>query len=435
MPNTPISTLDQEFVWHPYTQHATEAEALPVRAAAGAWLELEDGRKILDAISSWWVNLHGHGHPEIAEAIGAQARELEQVIFAGFTHAPAARLAATLVAAARARKLPLDKVFYSDNGSTAVEVALKLAFQAHHNRGATGRTRFIALHGAYHGDTLGAMAVGEPDGFHAFFRPLLPPVDFVPPDDLAALEKLLDAREGQHAAFIFEPLLQGAGGMRIYSAEFLRAAADLCRAAGIFLIADEVFTGFHRTGPWLASELAGIQPDLVCLSKGLTGGFLPLGVTMTTKNIYEAFLDNDKARAFLHGHSFTGSPLACAVALKSWEILQRPETQARIKAITARTEDHLTSLAKHPAVAATRQLGTVGVIELKLPPGEKPGYFSTLAPRLRAGALARGVLLRPLGNVLYAVPPYCVSNEELATVYRVMGELAEETFRDTRASG
>lgn len=428
MPNSAISALDREFVWHPYTQHATEGEALPVRAAAGAWLELEDGRKILDAISSWWVNLHGHGHPEMADAIGAQAHALEQVIFAGFTHAPAARLAATLVEAARARNLPLDKVFYSDNGSTAVEVALKLAFQAHYNRGATGRTRFIALSGAYHGDTLGAMAVGEPDGFHAFFRPLLPPVDFVPPDDLAALEQLLAAREDQHAAFIFEPLLQGAGGMRIYSAEYLRAAADLCRAAGIYLIADEVFTGFHRTGPWLACELAGVQPDLVCLSKGLTGGFLPLGVTLATKSIYEAFLHDEKSRAFLHGHSFTGSPLACAAALTSWEILQRAETQARIKAIAVQTAGHLAELARHRAVTVTRQLGTVGVIELKLPPGEKPGYFSTLAPRLRAGALARGVLLRPLGNVLYAVPPYCVRDEELAMIYRVMAELAEETL-------
>jgi adenosylmethionine-8-amino-7-oxononanoate aminotransferase len=214
--------------------------------------------------------------------------------------------------------------------------------------------------------------------------------------------------------------------MRVYSAEYLRAAAERCKAAGIFLIADEVFTGFHRTGPWLASELAGIQPDLVCLSKGLTGGFLPLGVTMATKNIYEAFLDADKARAFLHGHSFTGSPLACAAALKSWEILQRPETRARITAIALRTSRELAALATHPAIAATRQLGTVGAVELRQPPGEPPGYFSSLAPRLRAGALARGVLLRPLGHVLYAVPPYCVSDDELAMIYRVMGELADE---------
>lgn len=419
-----LISRDRAALWHPYTQHATEGDPLPVVSASGAWLTLADGRKILDCISSWWVNLHGHAHPDIAEAIAAQARTLEQVIFAGFTHEPAVKLAESLTGAAKARGLPLTRAFFSDNGSTAVEVALKLAFQHFQQRGEAKRTRFIALHGAYHGDTFGAMAVGEPDGFHTAFRKLLPPVDFVAPGDLAALEALLADRPGQHAAFIFEPLLQGAGGMRIHSADFLRAATERCRAAGMLLIADEVFTGFHRTGQWLAVEHAGVRPDLICLSKGLTGGFLPLGATLATETLYETFLAPDKSRAFLHGHSYTGSPLACAAANASWELLQRPETQARIAVITARTAMHITRLASHPRVTDARSLGTIGALDLRLPADQPAGYFSTLAPRLRAAALERRLLLRPLGNVLYAVPPYCVTDEELDRIYDGMGELA-----------
>ncbi len=419
-----LPARDAAVLWHPYTQHATEGEALPVVSASGAWLTLADGRRLLDAVSSWWVTLHGHGQPEIAAAIAAQARELEQVIFAGFTHAPAVALAEGLAADARALGMAAPRIFYSDDGSTAVEVALKIAFQFFQQRGETRRRRFIALHGAYHGDTLGAMAVGEPEGFHAFFRPLLPPVDFVPPDDLAALDRLLKERPGEHAAFIFEPLLQGAGGMRIHSAEFLAAAVERCRAAAIFCIADEVFTGFHRTGPRFACEAARVAPDLLCLSKGVTGGFLPLGVTVAAGALYEAFLHPDKARAFLHGHSFTGSPLACAAALKSREILERPETRARLAAIGERTRDRVARLGGHPRVAHARALGTVGAIDLKPPTGDAGGYFSALGSKLRAAALARGVLLRPLGNTLYAVPPYCVTDDELDRIYEVMGELA-----------
>ena len=415
---------DRDALWHPYTQHATEGEPLPVVAAEGACLQLADGRKILDAISSWWVNLHGHAQPEIAAAIAAQAATLEQVIFAGFTHEPAVALAEALAAAARAGGARITRAFYSDNGSTAVEAALKMAYQFHLNRGAAGRVRFIALHGGYHGDTLGAMAVGEPDGFHPQFRRLLPPVDFVPPGDLAALERLLAQRPGEHAAFIFEPLLQGAGGMKTYPAECLRGAAERCRAAGIPLIADEVFTGFYRTGKCFAFEHAGISPDLICLSKGVTGGFMPLGVTLATEELFRAFLHDDKAKAFLHGHSFTGSPLACAAALKSWEILNRPATQASIRMISARTTIHLAALAKRTAVAATRQLGTVGAIEITEPSG-KANYFSAIGPVLRSAALARGVLLRPLGNVLYAVPPYCVTEAEVDRIYETMGDILD----------
>jgi adenosylmethionine-8-amino-7-oxononanoate aminotransferase len=419
-----LSSRDRAVLWHPYTQHATEGEALPVVSAQGAYLQLADGRKILDAISSWWVNLHGHAHPEIAAAVAAQAGMLEQVIFAGFTHEPAVALAETLTGVARAAGAPVSRAFYSDNGSTAVEVALKMAFQFHLNRGDAGRVRFIALQNGYHGDTLGAMAVGEPEGFHPQFRRLLPPVDFIPVDDLAALDHLLKERPGQHAAFIFEPMIQGAGGMKTYSAEFLRGAAQRCIAAGIPLIADEVFTGFFRTGKCFAFEHAGISPDLICLSKGVTGGFMPLGVTLATEEIFSAFLHDDKAKAFLHGHSFTGSPLACAAALKSWEILQRAETQARIKMIAQRTATHLAALAKRPAIAATRQLGTIGAIEITEPSG-RANYFSAIGPVLRSAALARGVLLRPLGNVLYAVPPYCVTEAEVDRIYETMGDILD----------
>jgi adenosylmethionine-8-amino-7-oxononanoate aminotransferase len=418
-----LSERDARCLWHPYTQHGLGIAPLEVESAFGAYLHCGNGRRVLDAISSWWVNLHGHAHPEIVRAIAEQAARLEHVIFAGFTHEPAVRLAETLVQACRERSTALTRVFFSDNGSTAVEAALKMAFQYHLQRGTTGRTRFVALQGAYHGDTLGAMAVGEPEGLHKVFRPLLAQVDFVPVNDLAALEKLLGDGSA-HAAMIVEPMVQGVAGMKMHTPEYLRAASELCRKQRVLLICDEIFTGFYRTGKLFAFEHAGIKPDLVCLSKGLTGGFLPLAATLSTEEIFETFLSGDVSRAFLHGHSYTANPLACAAALASWELLQKPACQRRIEEISRRTNSHVQSLKKNSAVKEVRCLGTIGAVELA---GDS-GYFAARGRKFYEFAMQRNVLLRPLGNVLYAVPPYCVTDAEIDLIYGTM-RLSLDEFR------
>ncbi len=422
----PLVERDAAVLWHPYTQHGVALSPLPVASARGSYLTLEDGREILDAISSWWVNLHGHAEPSIAAAIARQAASLEQVIFAGFTHEPAVALAETLVAAARSCGANSSRLFYSDDGSTAVEVALKMAWQFRRNRGDDGRRRFVALSGAYHGDTLGAMAVGGPGGFEAVFRPLLMPVDFVAPGDAVALRELFAARPGEHAAMIVEPLVQGAGGMKFHSAAFLREAASVCRAAGVLLVADEVFTGFHRTGTLFAFEQAGIAPDLVCLSKGITGGFLPLGVTLATEEIFEAFRSDDRSRAFLHGHSFTANPVSCAAALASWELLAGETCAASRRAIAEATARGVARLAKHPRAENARSLGTIGAVDVRPKEGSAAGYFSALAPRIHALALDRGILLRPLGNVIYTVPPYSTTAAEIERIYAAISEILDD---------
>ena len=416
-----FSELDQKWVWHPYTQHGLHHPILPVKRGRGSYLELESGQKILDAISSWWVNALGHCHPRIAQAISEQAQELEHVIFAGFTHTPAVRLAEALILATQARGAKFEKVFYSDNGSTAVEVALKMAYQFHQNRGETKRTRFIALRGSYHGDTLGAMAVGEPEGFHTCFKPLLAPVDFITPGQVDGLKRLLHQNPGQYAGLIVEPLIQGAGGMRIHSPEFLKQVAEICREHQILLIFDEVFTGFFRTGKAFAFEKAAVVPDLICFSKVLTGGFLPLAVTLTTQEIFDQFVGDHLSQAFLHGHSYTANPLACAAALATWTELCQPETQNQIQRIEQITAERVSRLHGHPAVDEVRSLGTIGVVELR---GES-GYFSQKAPLLRKAAIEKGVLLRPLGNVLYTAPPYCFTEQELHFTYDVLEQLVE----------
>ncbi|HEX9427552.1 MAG TPA: adenosylmethionine--8-amino-7-oxononanoate transaminase [Candidatus Polarisedimenticolia bacterium] len=419
---TSLGERDRKLLWHPYTQHGLGVAPLEVASARGAWIELADGRRLLDAISSWWVNLHGHSHPEITEAIATQAGRLEQVIFAGFTHEPAVALAELLVASAVERGTGLRRVFYSDDGSTAVEVALKMAYQYQAQRGAPERRRFVALKGAYHGDTLGAMAVGEPSGFHALFRPLLPEVDFVEPGDAPALARIFADRPGRHAALIVEPMVQGAGGMRMHDAAWLREAERLCRDSGALLICDEVFTGFYRTGRLFAFEHAGLRPDFITLSKGLTGGTIPLAATLATQEVFDAFVSDDRSRAFMHGHSFSANPIACAAGVASWKLLHSPACQKRIAAISTATAAGVARLARHPAARRARQLGTIGAVDIE----GAPGYFSTLGPRLYEAALRRGVLLRPLGNILYAVPPYCATDEEIALIYETMERLLDE---------
>lgn len=416
---------DRAVAWHPYTQHATEADPLPVVGAKDATLTLEDGRTLIDAISSWWAILHGHGNGTLVDAMERQGRSLDHVLFAGATHEPAVALGEAL---AEATPGNLTRTFYSDDGSTAVEVALKMAYQRHLHAGESERTVFVALEGGYHGDTFGAMAVGDPDPFFQAFAKLFFDVRRAKPTE-ESLHSVLEELGGRACALIVEPLVQGAAGMVMHDAEFLRAARRLCDAHGIPLIADEVMTGFGRTGATFACGRAGVAPDLMCLSKGLTGGLLPLAATLATEEIFEAFLAADRSKAFFHGHTFTGHPIGCAVALASLELVRANDVPGRLDALGARIEGALQPLADDPIVLDLRRTGGIVAVELQPPAGEAAGYLASLAPRLRAAAIERGVLLRPLGNVLYALPPACTTDAEADRIAEVMGELVEIAAR------
>ncbi len=421
-----LLALDRRHVWHPFTQAKTAPDSVLIRSGKGAVVYGADGKEYLDLVSSWWVNLHGHAHPYIADAIAEQAHKLEQVIFAGLTHEPAVRLAQRLTSL-----LPddLNRVFYSDDGSTAVEVALKLALQYWRNLGRPERRRYLAFEGGYHGDTVGAMSVGVSSGFYAPFEDLLFEVDVLPfPETwegdaavaekedrcLSALEAYLDRRGDETAAAIIEPLVQGVGGMRMCRAEFLQALVQKLRAAGGLVIFDEVMTGFGRTGDLFACLKAGVTPDLICLSKGLTAGFLPLAATVCRDPIYEAFLDTGFDKAFAHGHSFTANPLGCAAGLASLDLLMKEETRARIAAIEARHRKHMARLAHHPKVTRPRVTGTIAALNVEV---EDSGYAAAIGPRLKAFFLENGLLLRPLGEVIYFLPPYCISDSQLDRSY------------------
>lgn len=421
-------------VWHPFTQAAVAPAPLPVVRARGAWLELADGRQVFDGISSWWTCLHGHGNPEIVAAIARQAATLDHVLFAGCTHPPAVAVAERLVRLAPAG---LRRVFFSDDGSTAVEVALKLAFQYWLNRGRPEKRGFVALEHAYHGDTVGAMSVGDPADFSGKFRPLLFPVTRAHTaschrcplglerrtcsiDCLGGMRELLRARADELAAVIVEPMVQGAGGMILTPPEFLRGVADLCREQEVLLIADEVMTGFGRTGRMFAVEHAGVSPDLMCVAKGLTGGTLPLAATLATEEIYRAFLGADRRRAFLHGHSYTANPIACAAAVASLRLFDSEPVFERIAAIEAAYAERLPAFREDPRVADVRWLGTIGVVELR---EERGGYFSEAGPRLHAEFLERGILLRPLGPVVYFLPPYAATPDEIHGLFDALSEI------------
>ena len=348
--------------------------------------------------------------------MNAQASRLDHVLFAGATHEPAVRLAERLVAVA---PRGLSRVFYSDDGSTAVEVALKLVLQAWVQRGFPERRVFVALEGAYHGDTFGAMSVGDPDPFFLALQPLFFEVLRVPliPE---AIESALVALGPRAAGLILEPLLQGAAGMRIQSEDFVRAARAACDVHGVPLIADEVFTGFGRTGALFACERAGISPDVLCLAKGLTGGTLPLAATLVREELFQAFVDRDRSKFFPHGHTFTANPIACAVALASLDLVEEDDTPARLARIGQSLFTQLASLRELPQVCDVRAIGGMAAVELRVPEGSTSGYMSALAPRMRAEALQKGVLLRPLGNVLYALPPACVDDEQVEQIARTM---------------
>jgi len=418
-------------LWHPFTHEGADPAPIRIRRGEGVFLETQDGRRILDAISSWWVNLHGHSHPAIAAAIAAQAARLEHVLFAGFSHEPAEELASRL---AKIIPAPLRHIFFSDDGSTAVEVALKLAIQYWRNCGQPGKHHIVALENAYHGDSVGAMSVSDDSPFTAAFESLrLPilrthsaycahcPVGLTRAtchiECLGKLERLLAERGHEIAAVIVEPLLQGAGGMIVHPEEFLVGVRHLTAAHDVLLIADEVLTGFGRTGRMFACERAGVVPDLMCVAKGLTGGFLPLAATLTTDRVHDAFTGADRAHAFFHGHSYTANPIACAAANANLQIFDTEPVFERIAAIERVHAARLPEFATHPDVADVRHIGSVAAIELKVPDA---GYLSSLRPRLYEFFLNRGVLLRPLGNLVYILPPYVITTGQLNSVYDVI---------------
>lgn len=423
-------------IWHPFTQAALDPPPLRIVRGEGAYLIREDGSRIVDAISSWWVNLHGHAHPRIAAAIAEQVAKLEQVIFAGFTHDRAEELAGRLRKCVPAG---LTHLFFSDDGSTAVEVALKLSVQHWSNLGRTEKREIVALEHGYHGDTAGAMSVSDDSPFTEPFRTMRFDVHRVHSaycyrcpvglkretchiECIQSLEKLLAERSEQIAAVLVEPLLQGAGGMIVHPVEFLQKARALCSQHDVLLIADEVLTGFGRTGRMFACELAGVTPDLMCLSKGLTAGFVPMGATLCTDRVEEAFRSEDRRRTFFHGHSFTGNPLACAAACASLQIFDEEPVFERIAAIAKIHAERLAQIGRLAAVGETRQIGTVAAIELR---ADDPGYLSSLRTRLYRFFLDRGVLLRPLGNVVYVLPPYVIPPDELHRVHDVITEAIE----------
>ena len=409
---------DARVIWHPYTQHGIEAAPLPVVRADGAWLELADGTRLLDGISSWWATLHGHSHPALVAAISEQAARLDHVLFAGATHEPAVQLAERLLAIVPEG---LSRVFYSDDGSTAVEAALKMVLQSWVHREQPDRRVFVALDGAYHGDTFGAMAAGDPDPFFRPFESMMFEVRRVP-TNAAALAQAFDELGDRAAGFIFEPLLQGAAGMRVMSVEFVQQARRLCDERGLPMIADEVMTGFGRTGSMFACERAGISPDVMCLAKGLTGGMLSLAATLATEELFESFLHHERSRFFPHGHTFTANPIACAVALASLEVSLANDVPAQLERIGRGVFEQLADLEDHERVADLRHLGGMAAFDIVVPEGQA-GYLSDLTPHLRREAVRHGVLLRPLGNVLYALPPACLTDEQVTKVASVMRHL------------
>ncbi|MDJ1491734.1 adenosylmethionine--8-amino-7-oxononanoate transaminase [Cytophagaceae bacterium DM2B3-1] len=427
-------TRDQKAIWHPFTPLTDSHKIVPLTGAKGCYLHRTDGRKVLDAIGSWWVNLHGHSNEYIAEKIAQQARTLEHVIFAGFTHEPAVTLAERLL-----EILPqnISKIFYSDNGSTATEVGMKMAFQYWHNQGIQKR-RIIAFEGAYHGDTFGAMSVGERNTFTTPFHPFLFEVEFIPfpenpktytkdliehtrvQEDVIHRFKTL-AESGEIAAFIYEPLIQGSAGMRMCSPEILNQLLGIAKQHQILCIADEVMTGFGRTGKLFASDHCEIKPDIICLSKGLTGGTLPLGVTACTDEVQRPYHTKDLLKTFFHGHSFTANPLSCVAANASLDLLLSVSCQEAIIRIEQSHASFARHIASHPAVLDIRQTGIVLALEIRT--NAKTSYFNEVRNSLYDYFLEHDILLRPMGNVIYLMTPYIITDEELQVIYQEIENL------------
>ena len=440
---------DLRHVWHPCTQ-MKDHEALPpipIRRGVGAWLEDYEGRRYLDAISSWWVNLFGHANARINAAVRTQLESLEHVILAGFTHEPVIALSEALAELAPAG---LTRCFYADNGSSAVEVAVKMSFHYWRNTGNGGKRRFITLANSYHGETLGALAVGNVELYKEIYRPLLMEVVTAPSPDcyaraageswadysrrrFADMEALLSQHAAETCAVIVEPLVQCAGGMRMYDPVYLKLLREACDKHGVHLIADEIAVGFGRTGTLFACEQAGIRPDFLCLSKGLTGGYLPLSTVLTTEPVYAAFYDEyTQLKAFLHSHSFTGNPLACAAALATLGIFREEHTLERNRTLAAHLGARARELEAHPHVAEVRQRGMIVAAELAADKATRRPYpwQERRGLAVYRHALSRGVLLRPIGNVVYFMPPYVVTSEEIDLMVEVAREGIERATCD-----
>ncbi|WP_426257799.1 adenosylmethionine--8-amino-7-oxononanoate transaminase [Sphingomonas sp. DC1600-2] len=412
-------------IWHPFTQHGL-GEPIPlVTHGEGAALFTQDGRRIIDGISSWWVTTHGHCHPRIMAAIAEQAGKLDQIIFAGWTHQPAETLARGLL---EIMPPALTRIFFSDSGSTSVEVALKMALGFWANRG-EARHRILVMEHSYHGDTIGAMSVGARGVFNAPYTPLLFDVGPIPypaaGHEQATLDALEAACRAAPAAFIVEPLVLGAGGMLFYPAWVLAEMRAICTRHGVLFIADEVMTGWGRTGTLLACEQAGVVPDILCLSKGLTGGAVPLAVTMASEGVYEAHLSQDRARMFFHSSSYTANPIACAAANANLAIWREEPVRDRIAALATRQRQRLDALATHPGFANPRALGTIAAVDIE--DREDAGYLSHRAPALLAHFRERDLLLRPLGNTVYVMPPYCIEDADLDRIYAGIADAAKAT--------
>lgn len=447
--NTPYVTRDLAHVWHPCTQMKDHERLppIPIRRGSGVWLEDFAGKRYLDAVSSWWVNLFGHANPRINAAVRAQLDALEHVILAGFTHEPVIALSEELTALAPAG---LSRCFYADNGSSAVEVAVKMSFHYWRNTGRPAKRRFITLSNSYHGETLGALAVGNVELYKEIYRPLLMDVITVPSPDcyerapgaswaehsraqFAHMEAALARHADEAAAVIVEPLVQCAGGMRMYDPVYLALLREACDRHGVHLIADEIAVGFGRTGTLFACEQASIRPDFMCLSKGLTGGYLPLSVVLTTEPVYAGFYDEyAKRNAFLHSHSFTGNPLGCAAARATLAIFREDDTLARNRSLAAHLHARARELEAHPHVAEVRQRGMIVAIEMVRDKARRTPYDwrERRGLTVYAHALSRGVLLRPVGNVVYFMPPYVITPEEIDLLVDVAREGIEAATCD-----
>jgi adenosylmethionine-8-amino-7-oxononanoate aminotransferase len=401
----------------------TAQPPIPIVRGEGTCLYTEDGTKYIDAISSWWVNIHGHSHPYIAKKIAEQLLQLEHVIFAGFTHPGAVELAERLLAILPSNQA---KAFYSDNGSTAVEVAIKMCLQYWHNKGQE-RTKIIAFKNAYHGDTFGAMSVSGRSAFTAAFDSLLFEVEFIDlPDEknIESIKSLVSSIKTNVSCFIFEPLVQGSAGMVMYEAKYLDELMAHCRKEGVMLIADEVFTGFGRTGKAFACNHLQTQPDIMCFSKGLTGGTMAFGLTTCTQDMYNAFLSDDKMKTLFHGHSYTANPVACAAALASLDLFVDASTQKNIDRIVARHTVFADKIKGHKSLKTTRQTGTILAMEWET--GNNTSYFSGLRDKLYHYFLNKGIILRPLGNIIYILPPYCITDTELDYIYTTVEQALNE---------
>ncbi|WP_153798849.1 adenosylmethionine--8-amino-7-oxononanoate transaminase [Foetidibacter luteolus] len=428
-----LTELDLQYIWHPFTQQKNMLPPIAITQGRGSVLIDENGNEYIDAISSWWVNLHGHAHPYIAEKLYRQALQLEQVIFAGFTHKPAVELASRLIPL-----LPgnFSKVFYSDNGSTSTEVALKMAVQYWWNKRAANdepglkRNKILAFKNAYHGDTFGAMSVSDRSVFTLAFHDLLFDVIFIDTpttENLTETFSLIQQHAHAIAAFIYEPLAQGAGCMHMYSASAMDMLLGFVKAQKIICIADEVMTGFGRTGKLFASEYMAVKPDIICLSKGLTGGTMALGVTACTQEIYSAYLADDKLKTFFHGHSFTANPLACTAANASLDLLLQPSALNKIDWLTNANKlwaGQLQQSAAELGIKNIRTLGTILAFEIEQ---GKDEYLNNISGAITQKAMAQGVYIRPLGNTVYIMPPYSLTNEEYEKIKAAVMDILSNT--------